>query len=279
MSTEDEDALDAELRRLFDDERLTLRPREDATTTILTGARRLRRRRAAYTATGGALAALVLVSGGVAVNWVRSPQTETAAHAASPSLSLSTDASSSPAVSPPAPVPGLPPAVSAPAKGQMSASDSTEPTIASSTTSAPASASAQRLPLLAGPVLGPNGYEKLTLGMSYDIAKKTGMLAVSDSDPEPSGCGQYPLREGKGGVQSVTISPTKGIVRFDAGGAHTPERVRVGSSKDDLAAAYPDLTSQPDGYTAPTGSGATYLFTLDGRGQVASLALTASDDC
>lgn len=280
MSTEENnhDELDAELRRLFEDERLTMRPRDDAPATILAGARRLRRRRAAYTTAGGALAALVLVSGGLAVSWMRSPQTDTAAPAAPPSLSLSTDASS-PETTPLTPTPSEPPQGSAPVQTRTSLPNSSEPTDKPGTGSVPSSARVQSLPLVAGPTLGPDGYGKLTLGMSYDTAKKTGMLKDSASSA-PSGCGQYVLTEGTGGVRSVMISEKRGIVRFDASGAHTPERIRVGSSKSDLLTAYPDLSGESNGYEASAGSGATYVFSLDSRGQVASLALVSSgEDC
>jgi hypothetical protein len=60
-----DDELDAELRRLFGDERLAVQPKSDAPQAIVAAAQRIRRRRAVLTAACGVTVAAVLVAGAV----------------------------------------------------------------------------------------------------------------------------------------------------------------------------------------------------------------------
>lgn len=273
----EQDDLDAELRRLFDDERLDVRPGGDAPARILAGARRIRRRRVALTATGGALTAVVLVGAGLVLGQLRSTQTDTAAPVLQPTMSESV--SSAPVSSIPLnPAPGSSSSGEASgSQGQTSTSQTTVRPSSPSTAPTSGSARSQSVPLVSGPVLGPTGYNKLMLGMSFADAKRTGLLA--NADAAPTGCADYTLTEGTSGIRKVTISDTHGVVSFEASGAHTPERIRVGSTKDELEAAYPGLSGSGGAYTAAAGSaGGNYLFTVDGN-RVAGLLLVGPVSC
>ncbi|WAL65476.1 hypothetical protein ORV05_32075 [Amycolatopsis cynarae] len=272
------DDLEGELRRLFSDERLDLRPRGNAAAAVVAGARRVRRRRALTTATSGVLAAILLVG---AVLYFGAPSGGGQQQVAAPPPEQS---AGEPAYTyPPPPVP-----IGAPARGPLDedttggpeqvppASPVTRPATSAPdmTTTAPRMSG---VPLSAITVLGPDGYGALRLGMSFDQAKATGQLTAADA---PSAtCTRYTLREGAAAVGSVLISPKAGIVGFDATGARTPESVHVGSTVEQLAAAYPDLVRTPDGFAAPAGRGATYQFTIDDHDQVSALRLAASTGC
>ncbi|SFJ57976.1 hypothetical protein [Amycolatopsis sacchari] len=273
----DEDELDAELRRLFADERLDVRPRDDAPATILAGARRVRARRRALTATGGALTAVVLVALGLVLGQVRAPHTDTAAPVRQPTSSgsafPSADSPSPSVVEPGSSVAGREP-------GTASGSTALESPGRTSSVSSPASTSvprSQSVQTLTAPVLGPEGYGKLALGMPFDVAVRTGMLERTAAPPEP--CGTYALAEGAAGIRTVTISDTRGIVGFEASGARTPERIGLGSDKDDLEAAYPKLVETANGYTVPAGPSSNYVFLLDDRDRVAALLLVGPATC
>lgn len=271
-----DDELDEELHRLFRDDRLDVPPREGAESAILAGARRVRRRRTALAATGGTLTVVVLIGAGLFFGGLRSGNTHTAAPAVQPALS---DSGSAPAATP---IPLNPPIGSPPtdttvgSEAESSAPLSTERTTASRATSTTTSQRADSVPV-SGPVLGPSGYSKLQLGMTFDDAKATGLLAGADT--APTGCADYTLSEGTAGVHKVTISGSNGIVSFEAAGAHTPERIKVGSTKDQLEAAYPTLTKGGSGYSVSTGAGGTYVFAVDNSNKVSDLTLVAPTPC
>ncbi|WP_236790206.1 hypothetical protein [Amycolatopsis sp. GM8] len=276
----DQDEFDDELRRLFADERLDVHAGEDAPARIVAGARRIRRRRAAVTAASGAVTVVALVTAGLLLGPLRlsghttneaSPLERSAAGTVESSASVSQ-------------IPINPPAPGVPSSSEPSSSTETPPSSSQTATRTPSSskpptstaARSQTLPIVPGPVLGPSGYSKLTLGMSFADAKDSGLLA--NADTAPSGCATYKLTEGSSGVSTVTISDTNGIVGFDATGAHTPERIRVGSTKDELETAYPNLNKSGSGYAADAGSGGSYLFAIDGN-RVSGLSLVASASC
>ncbi|GAB3575993.1 hypothetical protein GCM10027445_39320 [Amycolatopsis endophytica] len=271
-----DDELGAELRRLFDDERLAVHAAPDAGDAILSGIRRRRRRRNALAVSGGVLTAAVLVSAGLLV---ASP--DPAVHEAAPSTTAPrapTTSAPGPVVVPPTfpsePVPpptstGLPPSgvpvppTSAPA---------TQPPKSTSGRS-----SARPAPAAVAAVLGPTGYAALRLGMSFDDAKATGMLAGAGA--APAECTVYRLTEGTGSVASVTISPTGGVVVFTATGARSPENVGTGSTVTELRNAYPDLTAGAGNYSAATGSGAHYTFYVNSAETVVHWELVAAPGC
>jgi hypothetical protein len=274
---QDED-LDGALRRLFQDERLDMPPQAEVEAAILAGAGRIRRRRRAMTATGGVLAA-VLVAGTVLFSAdLRPGHTQLAAPPGGETLS-----ESSPTQATVTPVPlGLPPA-GEPSDTGAGGADQPRTTTSQDRSPAlpPASASTSpRIaggPISSGPVLGPTGYRQLQLGMSFDDAKATGLLAGVGNAPES--CGRYSLREGAAAVAAVTISAREGIVSFQATGAHTPEQIEIGSTRDQMVAAYPDLAKDAEGYTASAGAGGRYVFTVDGQDRVDGLLLIGAGSC
>ncbi|NKQ53426.1 hypothetical protein HFP15_11095 [Amycolatopsis sp. K13G38] len=274
--TQDDD-LDRELRRLFGDDRLDLSPREGVESDILTGAQRIRRRRTALTATGGALTALLLVGGGLVVSDMRSGPEQAAAPSPQTLLSLSSSPSTI-APAPQVPPPAVPSSDTATVGGT---SDSTAPSTSGRTTRTPTPSATttprvESIPQATGPVLGPSGYGKLQLGMTFENAKATGMLTGTDTAPQ--GCADYKLAEGSAALNDVRISSTYGIVGFDATGARTPEKIKIGSTTDQLEAAYPNASSSGSGYSAASGSGGTYVFGVDGN-KVVGLQLVGSGSC
>ncbi|KAA9166806.1 hypothetical protein FPZ12_000975 [Amycolatopsis acidicola] len=265
--------LDEELRRLFADERLAVPPGDGAETAILAGARRIRRRRRVLTATGGALAAVALVGTGLLVSDLRSNPDRVASPPADQTLSIanSTGQPTSIAPAPPAASPtsteAAPPPESTTSVPRQTTSKTAPPT---------SSTRVATVPQVSGPVLGPTGYSKLKLGMSFQDAKSTGLLANADS--EPAQCTYYTLTEGTSAVSKVKISPTDGVVAFLASGAHTPEQIQIGSTKDQLEAAYPGLSGGSSLYSADAGGNGTYMFTMSGdKVSVLSLIGPGSD--
>lgn len=85
-------------------------------------------------------------------------------------------------------------------------------------------------------VLGPTGYDRLRIGMSYADALASGDIEQAATD-------------GRKGLQLVghpdaglCLSRKDGLMAIFLGaGMSTPERIRLGSKADDLIAAYPDL--------------------------------------
>ena len=272
-----DDELDRELRRLFSDERLDVPARAGAESEILAGARRVRRRRTTLTAAGGALTVALLVGAGILVTDLRSGHEQVAAPPSRPDLSLSSTTSALPPA-PVQPAPDTSSDVTASTPGATPTAPPSTPERTTRSSAAPTTSSPriESIPQATGPVLGPNGYGKLQLGMSFDDAKATGLLTGTDS--APNGCGDYRLTEGSSAVGDVQISSTYGIVGFQATGARTPEKIKVGSTKDQLETAYPNLSQSGDGYTAASGSGGTYAFSVAG-GKVTGLKLVGSGTC
>lgn len=99
--------------------------------------------------------------------------------------------------------------------------------VAVSTTAAPAPT-----------VLGPLGFGKLQLGMNRAEAEATGEIAAFADTNDPPGCGRYTARAGWQGFTNtgeiVAIMPGRLVAR-------TPEGIGVGSTVDEVRAAYPTL--------------------------------------
>jgi hypothetical protein len=112
-------------------------------------------------------------------------------------------------------------------------------------------------------VLGPNGYGAISVGMSVADAKATGK--VGDPVGGNDLCRSYNWAYSDGPV--LTMSTKYGVytVPGTAPGAHTPEGIKVGSTPDEILAAYPDATSGPRNtviqYKTPTSNPANqYIF-------------------
>lgn len=263
-----DNALAEDLRRLFADERLDVPAAPGAQRLVVAGARRVRRRRDFTVIAAGGCVVIALLAVGVvfAEPLGHNPDDEVIAlptttsqqpadrpsagrtAVGTPSISITDALDHGPAARPtPTELPELP--------GQLPGRPAAdEPTSGGETPAEP--------PVIypAGPRLGPDGYEDLTLGMSFADAQATGRLAEG-SEP-PTGCATYRLAEGANWIDSLIISETYGLVRLTASGARTPQDQGNGSTIEELKAAYPDGWENKSSYTAPTGSGGRYEFAL-----------------
>jgi hypothetical protein len=274
-----DDGLDAELRRLFEDERLAVQPKADAGQMIVAGAQRRRRRRAALTSAGGVTMAAVLIAGGLTFGNPR---------AGNNAASLSSDAlytqspdkgsSSHPhaSVVPPAATNTtmVPPTLALGGGVSASPTRMTKPTSMSSTSGAMAVA--------AGPLIGPDGYGRLKLGMTVEQAATQGVVLAGPQGG--NACKTYTFSgTGVPSGGSALISPNAGVAEISpAASVTTPEGVGRGSMKSDIYSAYPVASeAKPGSVSAPASGTGTYVFGLDSSGQrVAALGLeNPKQDC
>lgn len=259
-----DDVLADDLRRLFADERLSIPPADGAERVVAAGARRTRRRREFAVLGSGSIAAASLLV--VGMLFVRPPvnggnddivalpprATQDVTSAAPTTTSSSKKRPPTPTRTtvihiPGQPSPGAPgdvppawPDDPLPSGGEEG--DNDQPQIM------PASLQ-----------IGPDGYRDLRLGMSFDEASSTGMLAEG-SEP-PSGCTSYQLAEGGETVTSVLISDTQGLVRVDASNeGRSPEGRGVGSTMEELKETYPSGSEDESGFVASSGQGGVYRF-------------------
>ncbi|MFI9381382.1 hypothetical protein [Kutzneria sp. NPDC052558] len=133
-------------------------------------------------------------------------------------------------------------------------------------------------------VLGPDGYGPIKVGMSVAQAKATGKVGspVGGTDL----CRGYNWAYSAGPV--LIMSTRYGVysVPGTAPGAHTPEGVKVGSTEDEVRAAYPDAVSGPHNsviqYTVPTKENPANQYVFGVRdGHVVGMAVQSVDahDC
>ncbi|MDT7724419.1 MAG: hypothetical protein QOI21_995 [Actinomycetota bacterium] len=264
MSASD-DELDAELRRLFGDERLALQPKADAPEAIVAGARRIKRRRVAMLSTSGAVVAVALVAGSLTFGPFRpqdnlvalstgamktSEAQQTAAGTALPDTLSTTPPSSE--VKPSASAPrGLPPddtraTTTQPPAKTTSNPPKTEPKFVST-----------------GPLLAADGFGMLKLGAPVE-----GSLA-SDVTMEPvptsTACAGYNFSgDGVPATGFAAASNNYVAMIVPSGEVHTAEGIGTGSTKADVKQTYVGAVENASGFTAPAGPSSIYRFTLDG---------------
>ncbi|WP_152628488.1 hypothetical protein [Actinoplanes utahensis] len=88
-------------------------------------------------------------------------------------------------------------------------------------------------------MLGPTGIGKLQIGMTTQEAEATGMVEAGEGDDD---CGSWYLKPDVNGDAVVGWS-SRGLVSIPAyDRIVTPEGIRIGSSLDQVEAAYDDLT-------------------------------------
>lgn len=248
MKPEDDDAndannddIDADLRALFADQRLSVPLGDDAVSSVVAGANRRRRRRTAILATSGALGvAAVLLAGGLFAGQALRPGPVRTAH--QPDLPTSSYLT---------------------------------------TTSAPTSAQqAGPVPAVNAPmVLGPTGYGPITMGMTKSQLLATKL--VDSTVSAVGGCADYTYigpttsrpsaaatEQGNKSVH-VYLSPRapQGVQEIIAPpGVTTPEGIGIGSSVSEIRAMYANLPAQQDKVQlvpVPDQPGLSYRFTID----------------
>jgi hypothetical protein len=218
--------LDDELRKLFsEDERLDVPLRDDAVSSVVSGARRIRRRRIMSVATSGTLVVAGLAGATIAFANVGAPESL-------PPVGQETVGSTTSLGQLPTTDPGSPSQSSSPTASNTIVHKTPPP---STTTTAPPPKK-QKAPI------GPSGYGGLALGMSVDQAESTGMI-MRNADPVSSeGCIGYDYKGAPNEPKhySVLISPKLGVVRI-AGRADsiTPEGLWTGAPESDLKRLYP----------------------------------------
>ncbi|SFA83625.1 hypothetical protein SAMN05216266_101737 [Amycolatopsis marina] len=264
-----EDPLGEELRTLFADDRLDLHPVPQARASIVSGARRIRRRRTALSG-GGAAVVVALVASTVLFN-NRTPGEDAPPAGSDTALAIESAAPTPTSARIESGSAELPPPPDVADEPRADSSGKPQGSVASSAPASPEST----FQAVSGPVLGPDGYGGLRLGMSFSDAAATGELAVDASTAPPAeGCGSYQLTEGDSAVREVVVSAEQGIVTFSASAAQTPEGIGAGSRLEQLRQAYPKAARGSVTYSAPTGSGGSYVFYVAGE-QVDSMQLIA----
>jgi hypothetical protein len=151
---------------------------------------------------------------------------------------------------------------------------------ASITASATPTGAATGSPTATEPVLGPDGFGTLKLGMTRAQAEATGVADPFKSRPEGGTCRWYShLRGASGDNGTVIISETLGVAAIVGyPGVRTPEGISIGSSLAEIGKAFPAWKMNADlgrGYaTAPGNPKAVYRIEInDGRADSLTLQL------
>lgn len=163
-------------------------------------------------------------------------------------------------------------------------SATSSPAASSSSSSGPASSSSA--PASGNDVLGPFGWGPVLLGQDAAAAGATGVF--TDMPPAEDTCVEWSAVLASP-LESVIVSPRIGvaaiIARSDAV-VRTPEGVRIGSTADEVHAAYPafdvaDVETPNGPVIAATGNPAgAYRLSFNDAGTVAYLALESTEqDC
>lgn len=239
MKPEDDD-LDADLRALFADQRLSVPAGEDAVSSVVAGARRRRRRRTAVMATGGALGvAAVLLAGGLFAGHVIRPGSVQTAH--QPGLTTSRYQTSTPDQPSTAPQLGV---IGPDGYGDLALSMTAQQALATK--------------LVDSPGRTVNGCT------AYSYA---GPAPARPSATSAQARSLYVYVSVRGGVQAIVAPP----------GVTTPEGIGPGSSSTALKTAYPKGATQKGELVlvpVPDHPGVDYRFTVDGQGTVATVGLS-----
>ncbi|HEY2695546.1 MAG TPA: hypothetical protein VGJ45_08765 [Pseudonocardiaceae bacterium] len=256
--TPDDDDMDADLRALFADQRLSVPVGEDAVASVVAGAKRRRRRRTTLMATGGALGvAVVLLAGGLFAGHVLPPNhTQTA----NPT--------------------GLP----------ISGSPSPPP---DRNSPRPVGPEVVGMPPNAPTVLGPTGYGDITMGLTAKQVTDTHLVNTALSGNV--GCTGYTYvapTQSRPSAAAAAAGESKSLYVYLSGraaagvqliiappGVTTPDGIGVGSSVASLHATYRNLPAQKDSVQLVPVSGhqgLSYRFAIDNN-TVSSVGLGLTD--
>lgn len=257
------DDIDAELRRLLNDDRLDVHVTPDATDAVVRGAGRRRHRRVVAT---GAFAVVALLGAGFGLSQLR-PQALDPAGGLLPT--------SSPVVTTTPP----PPLVST--YTQTVTVTVGVPTGGSQNTGKNESTGSVRPPATSTvKESAPGVFGRLALGMSEEEALKTGSLVTAGTAAE-NGCKPYSTVSNPDPA-TVLVSPARGIVRIKLPDtARTSKNVGTGSTVADLKNAYPGAAVNGSELVVPmTASPAwVYVFENDGTAITAVRMRLADNDC
>jgi hypothetical protein len=261
--------LDDELRRLFSDDRLDVHSTPDAADAVVRGAERRRRRRSATTT---AFALVVLVGAGAALTQLpRSddtagdllPTSTSSASATTTTTAVSTFTSTATVTVDPPP-------------------SSNGTSSVKSETGQPSKTTIPAIPAPPQPQAQPGQFGSLALGMSEADALATGSLIEPSSAADPENrCKAYATKSVPD-ANAVIISPVRGIVRITVPGyAKTPKGITVGSTVDQVKAAYPNATQSGSTLFAKMAASPpwSYVFETDGSSVTGIFMRLDANDC
>lgn len=133
-------------------------------------------------------------------------------------------------------------------------------------------------PRAATGTFGPNGYDGIELQMTLAEAKAAGLTVLHATGADGCRSGMLP----DFGIPAVIVSGDRGVVMISApdASATTREGIHIGSTKEQVMAAYPDARREPDFWQAavPGNRGAHYWFDL-ADGKVSGWTLEKAQDC
>lgn len=118
------------------------------------------------------------------------------------------------------------------------------------------------------PVIGPDSFGGVKLGMTLKQARATGKI-VNKIPGSADSCSGWDLKKYRTGSDNVGlyISPKVGVAAFFAPrAAKTPEGVAIGTAKSQLKRAYPHIKKDMHGFwvtTVPGNKKAYYSFTVE----------------
>jgi hypothetical protein len=162
---------------------------------------------------------------------------------------------------------------------------------ASGTTPPPSSspsASASASPTEAAPVLGPDGFGPIKLGMKLDEVEATGLVTPATGTAPDAGCdARVKITAGAGGTDGVDgllyFSPNIGLASITMyGDVKTPEGIGLGSTVVEVEQAYPTFKVEEESAAGwvPASATATYRIGVTKDGKVASILLQSNkQDC
>ncbi|MFF0144571.1 hypothetical protein ATK36_3248 [Amycolatopsis sulphurea] len=273
-----EDELDQRLRTLFADERLAVEPADDATSVIVAGVARRRRHRRMLNAAAGVVCVLTIGAGGLVAFQLRAHDTGVAVSAppaaASGASAAPTSSSPPPSTTSKEPEPSSSAVAVPPPSAEMHSS--LEPPKPGTSKPSPGRTT---VPTLSGALVTASGLGAVQLGMSEQQLADKGITLTQVK--ESSGCKYYDVTGAGVPAATAVVSSGKGVVAVKpVGAAHTPEGVGDGSTKGDVAAAYPGTSEASGALVSPAGDQGTYRFTLSSNGAVQSVEVrTATQSC
>ena len=264
MSATD-DELDAELRRLFGDERLAVRPKADAPEVIVAGARRIKLRRTAMMASSGAVVAVVMVAGSLTFGPFRTQDNVAALSTGAmktgepQQTAVLTAVPDAPAVAPPSMdvTPTVLPPKGPPANDTRVVSPKAPP----KTTSNPVKTEPKFVST--GPLLEADGFGKLKLGAP--VGGPPASDVTLEPAPTSTACAGYNFSgDGVPAAGFAAASNNSVQVIAPSGTVHTAQGIGTGSTTGDIRQKYAGAVESGSGFYAPAGPTSVYRFTLDG---------------